>query len=129
MATDSALSPTSQAPVRTSFDEWKDEMLLRESAVGEVREMVRQAFDELVRLVCDLSLAEFESFGNVMSGKPCDHCCPCDHVQVLARRSLVEINSRGRCAPSITGLILYRAYCQTLADLINEGLSKPFVTA
>lgn len=129
-----AVSDTSlkaaQTSVRTSFEQWKDDLLLRESLVSESKTKLNNRAVTLSADACrylrkgfNLSPEEFRCLENVVLGETCVDC-PCRHWSVLAERSLLNVNVDQRGCRSCTPTDISRFVYET-AVMVLQTVSRP----
>ena len=106
-----------QSSASTNFEQWKDDLLLRESLVSESKAKQNSPTIPLSTDACrclrkgfDLSPEEFRCLENVVLGRACGQC-PCRHSDALAGRSLLNVNvdqqGRRSCTPTDIAPFVY----------------------
>ncbi len=117
MAESSTPQEAAQSSVSADFEHWKDDLLLRESLVSGSRPKLNSPTAALSPAECrhlrkgfELSPEEFRCLENVVLGRTCGHC-PCSHSNVLADRSLLNVNvdpqGRRSCTPTDIARFVY----------------------
>jgi hypothetical protein len=130
MAESSNPQEAARTSVPADFEQWKDDLLLRESLVSEPKTKLISSKVPLSEAACrflrkgfDLSPEEFRCLENVVLGRPCGRC-PCRDSKVLADRSLVNVNvdrqGRRSCTPTEIAAFVYET-----AVMILQAVSKP----
>jgi hypothetical protein len=130
MAVGNTFLKAPQNSVSTSFEQWKDDLLLRESLVSESNTKLNGCAVTLSADACwylrkgfNLSPEEFRCLENVVLGKTCRDC-PCRHWSVLAERSLLNVNIDLRGCRSCTPTDISRFVYET-AVMILQTVARP----
>lgn len=129
MVHSSTTQKAAQSSGCTNFEQWKEDLLLRESLVAESKTKRNSPAVALPPGACgylrkgfDLSPQEFERFENVVLGRPCGDC-PCNYSDALAGRSLLHVNvgqqGHRSCTPTDIAPFVYET-----AVMILQMLSK-----
>ena len=128
MGSSSTLHMAARAFVSTDFEQWKDDLLLRESLVAEAEPTspavpLSIGASQYLRKAFDLSPEEFRCLENIVLGRGCGQC-PCGRSDALAERGLLQLNidpqGRRSCTSTAITTFVYETAVMLLQAIAGE---------